>query len=261
MEFEEYRIMHDAEDTHWWYRSQRGVMSALLGLDRVRHRQPRILDAGCGTGGNLTWLAELGFTGAAGFDYSADALHFCRRRKLENVCQASLVAIPFPDNTFDILYSCDVVNDAGLPDEMQALREILRVLKPGGRVFLNLPAYSWLRGEHDRATSVVRRYTVRSISSKLCAAGFQVRRATYWNLALFPVVLAVRMLSRIRGVDEQKQARSDIKVPPPPFNTLLTIILGLERRLLKHWNLPVGSSVAVVATKPQKLSRAEQPRT
>lgn len=251
MEFEEYRIMREAEDVHWWYRGLRGVMWTLLDLDRARGRGVKILDAGCGTGGNLMSLRLGRFKGAVGFDFSSAALHFCRERGLRNVCQSSIMAIPFPDSTFDIVISCDVVNDAGLPDEMAAIREIYRVLEPGGRVFLNLPAYTFLRGEHDRATSVVRRYTVRSISRKLEQSGFRVLRATHWNMFLFPAVLAVRLLSRLRGHDSEREARSDIKVPSAPANSLLTAVLKLERLLLARVNLPLGSSVAVVAVKPQ----------
>lgn len=251
MEFEEYRIMREAEDVHWWYRGLRGVLYTLLDLDKLRGRQPHILDAGCGTGGNLFSLEQAGSTNLLGFDFSSDALHFCRVRGLDNVCRSSLMAIPFPDNTFDIVISCDVINDGGLPDEMQALREIYRVLRPGGRVFLNLPAYSFLRGEHDRATSVVRRYTARSISRKLAQTGFRVRRATHWNMFMFPIVLAVRLLSRMRKRDTERLARSDINVPPAPLNLLLTLVLGLERTLLTRINLPFGSSVAVVAMKPR----------
>lgn len=251
MEFEEYRIMHDAEDVHWWYHGLRGVMYTMLGLDRPHAGQPLILDAGCGTGGTLRKLQQSGFNNTLGFDYSADALHFCKERGLDNVCQGSLMGIPFPSNTFSIVISCDVVNDGGLPDEMLALREMYRVLKPGGRVFLNLPAYTFLRGEHDMATSVVRRYTAGSISRKLEQAGFRVRQATHWNMFLFPVVLAVRLVSRVRGLDPEKQARSDINVPPKPANMLLTAVLNVERALLRHANLPFGSSVAVVAVKPR----------
>lgn len=253
MEFEEYRIMHNAEDVHWWYRGMRGVMYLMLGLDRARAGQTLILDAGCGTGGTIHKLQQSGLN-ALGFDYSADALHFCKERGLNNVCQSSLMDIPFPDNKFGIVISCDVVNDGGLPDEMEALREIYRVLKPGGRVFLNLPAYNFLRGEHDMATSVVRRYTAGSISRKLERVGFRVRRATHWNMFLFPIVLAVRISSRIRGLDPEKAARSDINVPPRPANILLAAVLSAEGWLLKRTNLPFGSSVAVVAVKPRGAS-------
>lgn len=252
MEFEEYRIMHEAEDVHWWYRGLRGVMFTLLRLDRDVDRKTVILDAGCGTGGNMRALEQAGFSHVLGFDYSQDGLFFCRKRGLDNLCQSSLMSIPFPDNSMQIVISCDVINDEGLPDEMQALRELYKVLAPGGKLFLNLPAYKFLRGEHDKATSVARRYTTSSISKKLRAVGFRVERATYWNMFLFPVVLAVRLVSRLRKRDEREQVRSDISVPSAPINRLLTILLGLERRLLSRVSLPFGSSVGVVAVKPRR---------
>ena len=252
MEFEEYRIMHEAEDVHWWYRGLRGVMFTLLRLDRGKGREKTILDAGCGTGGNMYALEQAGFSHVLGFDYSPDGLYFCRKRGLDNLCQSSLMAIPFPDNALEIAISCDVINDEGLPDEMQALRELYRVLAPGGRLFLNLPAYNFLRGEHDKATSVARRYTTAVISKKLRSVGFKIERATYWNMFLFPVVLAVRLLSRLQRGHERERVRSDISVPPAPFNTLLTLLLGVERLLLRRLNLPFGSSVGVVAVKPRR---------
>jgi SAM-dependent methyltransferase len=197
-------------------------------------------------------LERAGFSHVLGFDYSPDGIYFCRKRGLDNLCQSSLMAIPFPDNSLEITISCDVINDEGLPDETQALRELYRVLAPGGRLFLNLPAYNFLRGEHDKATSVARRYTTAGISRQLRSVGFKIERATYWNMFLFPVVLAVRLVSRLQRGHEREQVRSDISVPSAPLNTLLSALLGVERRLLRRVNLPFGSSVGVVAVKPRR---------
>jgi SAM-dependent methyltransferase len=252
LEFEEYRIMREAEDVHWWYRGLRGVMFTLLKLNKQEDRRVKILDAGCGTGGNIFALTQAGFSQVLGFDYSTDGIHFCRERGLDNICQGSLMSVPFRDNSLEVVISCDVINDEGLPDEIQALRELYRVLAPGGRLFLNLPAYNFLRGEHDKATSVARRYTTSSIAEKLRAVGFKVRRVTYWNMFLFPLVLAVRLASRLRGRDEHDLARSDIKLPSAPINWLLTALLRVEHWLLRRVNLPFGSSVSVVAIKPPR---------
>lgn len=252
MEFEEYKIMYEAEDTHWWYRGMRGVMFRLLNLRPQPSNQPRILDAGCGTGGNLYALEQAGYTDLSGFDLSPIALEFCRKRGLDHVRQGSITDIPFNNNTFDIIVSCDVVTDAGTDNEMTALQELYRVLRPGGRLFLNLPAFSFLRSEHDRATDVARRVTVPEIRSKLRQTGFRVRRSTYWDMLLFPVVVAVRLLRRERPEDLSNPARSDIVLPPAPINLALTLSLRIEHLLLRRFNLPFGSSVAIVAIKPHE---------
>lgn len=252
MEFEEYKIMYEAEDTHWWYRGLRGVMFEMLHLDRARGRVPRILDAGCGTGGNLNALRLAGQTNAVGFDLSSVALGFCKQRGLDNVRPGSITDVPFADDSFDIVISCDVLNDAGNEDEAKALCELYRVLKPGGRLFLNLPAFGFLRSEHDRATSVAHRYTRGEISRKLRATGFLVKRVTYWNMLLFPIVVAVRLLSREKPEDLHNPARSDIVLPAAPINEALSAFQWIEHRLLRYVDFPVGSSVAVVARKPPR---------
>ncbi len=252
MEFEEFRIMYEAENTHWWYRGLRGVMFQLLGLRNPRNRSIKILDAGCGTGGTLQALMNQGFTNLEGFDINPPALHFCKQRGLRNVKLGSITDIPFESDKFDAVISSDVICDAGTSNEATALHELYRVLKPGGRLFLNLPAFSFLRSEHDRATDVARRYTKGEISCKLMEAGFAVRRVTYWNMFLFPIVLLVRIVRREGENDLNNPARSDILLPPKPANSLLTSVLWLERRLLRRTNLPFGSSVAVLAIKPRK---------
>lgn len=250
MKFEEYEIMYRAEDTHWWYQGLRGVMFTLLGLNRTGGRDIAILDAGCGTGGNIQALRKRGYKNIEGFDFSPSALHFCRQRGLKNVQHGSITNIPYPSDSCDIIISCDVLNDAGTEDEATALLELYRVLRPGGRLFLNLPAFRFLSSEHDRATSVARRYTKGDISHKLAKTGFKVKRVTYWNMLLFPVVVAVRILKREHAVDLNKPARSDIVLPPALINSILMLLLRVERILLRKLNLPLGSSVSVVAIKP-----------
>jgi SAM-dependent methyltransferase len=250
VEYAEYEIMYEAEDTHWWYRGMRGAMFTLLRLRRNHRREPAILDAGCGTGGTLNALRSANYERLQGFDLNPIALEFCHKRGLDHVRLGSITDIPYPDDTFDIAVSCDVVTDAGTDNENKALSELYRVLRPGGRLFLNLPAYAFLRSEHDRATDVARRVTRREIIAKLEGAGFEVRRASYWNMFLFPVVVAVRFLRR-EGADElDDPARSDIVLPPKLINTFLSALVLLESRLMRYVNLPFGSSVVTLAVKP-----------
>jgi SAM-dependent methyltransferase len=248
MEFREYEVMYRAENDHWWYRGLRVILFGQARLDRPASRTWRILDAGCGTGGTLKTLHD--HPGTQGFDYAPEAIHFCRERGLHNVAQASILAIPFPDQTFDLVYSNDVFNALGDERDVQGLREIYRVLKPGGRVFINLPAYPFLRSEHDAAAGVNHRYSGPELRRKLQAAGFRIRRVSHWNLILFPIVVVVRVARRKGAALDDHEARSDIQVPAKPINEVLAAVIRLEAFLLRYVDLPVGSSVFAVAQKP-----------
>jgi SAM-dependent methyltransferase len=257
MEFREYEVMYRAESDHWWYRGLRSILFRQTGLDRPASRQWCILDAGCGTGGTLGALPQHRCT--RGFDYAAAAIHFCRERGLQNVAQASILAMPFPDNTFDLVISNDVLSSLGDGKDGQGLREIYRVLKPGGRLFVNLPAYPFLRSEHDVAAWVEHRYTGPELRRKLHAAGFRIRRLSHWNLILFPIVLVVR-LARRKGADlAAAEAHSDIRVPPLPINVALTTIIRVESFVLRYVDLPVGSSLIALAQKPGGRRAAPPP--
>ena len=153
MEFEEFKIMYQAEDTHWWYRGLRGVMFRLLGLRNPRRRCMQILDAGCGTGGTLQALQDAGFTRTEGFDLSKVALEFCNMRGLNGMKRGSITDIPFGDCSFDVVISCDVLNDVGTPNEQKALTELYRVLKPRGYLFDQIRCPAPLPPESPRGSS------------------------------------------------------------------------------------------------------------
>jgi SAM-dependent methyltransferase len=247
MDFREYEVMYRAEDRHWWYAGLRDILFRRTGLDQPRSRAWHILDAGCGTGGTLQALRHTGHLHAQGFDYSADALYFCRQRGLRNVREGSIMAIPFPDSAFDLLISNDVLCDTGTPNESCALREMYRVLRPGGRVFLNLPAYTFMRSEHDRAVDVDRRYTMPQLRRMVRAVGFEIARMSHWNALLFPIVLAVRLRRKHGQERAQADAQSDIRVPPAPLNQTLTRIIRVESRLMDWITIPYGSSIICLA--------------
>lgn len=252
MKREEFERMYAVEDRLWWYIGLREHVLSLLQLDgagakHAANGRPRILDAGCGTGGMLARLRPHGRV--AGVDLAPFAVAVCRaRRGLDTTAVASITALPFPDASFDLAVSLDVISDAGAGNDAAALAELARVLVPDGRLCLNLPAYRWLAGEHDLAVETKRRYTRGELRALLHAAGFAPQRLTYWNCALLPPIAAARALSRRRG-RPATEARSDIAVPPAPLNRALLALARLEGRLLRRVDLPAGSSLLCVATK------------
>jgi SAM-dependent methyltransferase len=240
MEPIEYARMHEAEERQWWYAGMRAISFSLLG-PAPRGARPRILDAGCGTGNNLTHLAARG--AACGVDLSTDAVRFCQSRGV-TVARASLLALPFHDGAFDLVTSYDVIYHRWIPDDGAALREMARVLRPGGLLLLRVPALKLLWGAHDEAVHSRHRYTVGEVRRLFEAHGLDVVRATYCNTLLFPLLLVRRTLDRLLG-----RHGSDVGFLPAPLEWLFLRLLRLEARLVRFLPLPIGASVMALGRK------------
>ncbi len=245
MEAREYEVMYRAEDHHWWYLGMAAIVRELI-CQQIKPTCPlRILDAGCGTGKTLkSILADFGTV--TGFDISRLALGFCRKRSLLRLAQASIEAIPFPARCFDLVASLDVLYEQAVRSDRQALSEFARVLTPGGYVLLRLPAYDWLRGQHDRIVHTRQRYTKEQVIRLLNGSGFRVCLASYANMTLFLPALIKRLGERLTW---QGAARSDLEVPLGPLNGLLRVILTAEAPLISRLGLPFGLSVIALGQK------------
>jgi SAM-dependent methyltransferase len=245
----EYEAMFAVEDRHWWYVGvRREVERWLSDLAATPGEKMRVLDAGCGTGGLLANLETPAWR--AGVEISSDGVRLARTRGSAALVQGSVCALPFPDGTFDAVVSIDVLCHAGV-DERQAIEEAARVLRPGGRLLVQVPAFDWLRGEHDDAVWTKRRYRSGEIARLLAAAGLSTPRVGYRNSLLFAPA-AIARLAR-RGARTREEARSDVRPVPRAVNALLSGILAVERRL--RLALPFGLSVFCVGEKAPRLPR------
>ncbi|HEV2912842.1 MAG TPA: class I SAM-dependent methyltransferase [Pyrinomonadaceae bacterium] len=239
-----YAIMYEVEGAHWWFAGRRRIIASFVeGICRDMGRErPRILDVGCGTGANLELLARYGE--AEGVDVSTDALSFCRERGLENVRQGAAELLPYEDGSFDLVTALDVVEH--LDDDVAGLSEMRRVLRPGGRALLFVPAFMFLWGVQDDVSHHRRRYTLTALRRAVEAAGFEVERATYANISFFGPILLGRLLMRATGV----RPASENNINVSALNGLLGRVFGAESTLLRHLNFPFGVSAICVARKP-----------
>lgn len=248
MNAEEYEVMYRAEERHWWYAGMHQITRAVLNRWYAPGGSLRILDAGCGTGGAMTaYLADYGQV--TGFDFAAQALALCRRRGARRLARASVMQIPFADDSFDLVTSFDVLCERAVSDDVAALGEIYRVLVPGGRVLLRLPAYNWLRGQHDRAVHIRHRYTCAEIAVRLQRCGFQVEHLSYANMLLFPLAVAKRSAERLWPSRSQG---SDLTLDIGPLNGPLRVILSAEARYVAQPGLPFGLTAVAVGRKPAR---------
>src|SRR3954447_11338595 len=217
MKPEEHDIMRSVEESYWWYQALRGHV-----VDTIRPQAERfsLLDAGCGSGGMLARLRrEFPEAALSGIDESEHAIELCRERNTgARLIRAGVHELPFPDAAFDVVLSLDVWVNEGVDDALAA-HEPERVLRPGGKLILNLAALEFLRGAHDEAVGAVRRYTRPQVRALLEGANFAVERLTYWNATLTPPIALVRWLSRRQLA--QGEARSDFRPLPSFLNATL----------------------------------------
>jgi SAM-dependent methyltransferase len=234
-----------AERDHFWFRGFRRFVEPLV-ASAARGRRPAILDCGCGTGHNLELLRRYGDT--YGIDLTWAGLQYARGRGERRIARATAARLPFPDARFGLVTSFDVLYS--LPDDVErdAIAEMFRVLAPGGTLIVNVAALESLRGNHSVLSGEVRRYSKRDLRRRLEAAGFRVTHSTYTNLAILPMVAAVRLKQRLAG--DHVESQEEITVPPAPVNALLSGLLALEAAALRLVNMPIGSSLIAVAVKP-----------
>jgi SAM-dependent methyltransferase len=234
--------LRQAEDRMWWFAA---IHANLLMLYHRLSSRGRLLDAGCGTGRLLARLSEaFPDCQAIGLDANETACRWAAEKSARPVCAGSVDTLPFADAAFATIVSVDVLCHRGV-DETRALAQFHRCLAAGGILILNLPAYRWLMSRHDAAVYNARRYTRREIVALLRGAGFRPIFASYWNMILFPVMVATRKLL-------PSGSGSDVRPQPAIVEAVCRAATALERGLLRAGiRLPFGGSVLAVATKSE----------
>lgn len=244
MDLNEYVKMAEVEDHMWYFHSLhahvgREVAAANLSAGAT------ILDAGCGTGGLILRARAWPVTARwSGIDFMPLACELAQRRcgPSVDIRQASITELPFEDAAFDAVISADVICQIDNPEV--AMAEFNRVLRPGGLLIINVPAYMWMWSYHDETVQTKHRYTRPEIAGLMNDAGFSVRRLSHWNALPFPLIWAKRKLFRSRS------DTSDVKAYPAPVEAMFRGLMALEHGWMKagaNWGW--GTSVFAVARK------------
>jgi len=239
-----YPILFRVEQSHWWHTGRRTILASFVAeiCRQVTDRRPRILDVGCGTGANLLMLSKYG--DAEGVDVSEDALAFCRERGLQNVKLGAGEELPYEGGTFDLVTAFDVVEH--MDDDLAGVKEMRRVLRPGGRVLIFVPAFMFLWGLQDDVSNHRRRYRMSELRRVLEQAGFEVERTSYANITFFLPILLIRKLMRLTGM----KASTENNINVTALNGVLGRMLAAESWVLKYMNLPFGVSALCVGRAP-----------
>lgn len=238
MERSTYDRMNSLEAEHWWFVGRRSIIKAAIKRLVTLPKDPSLLEAGCGTGGNIDMLKSVGTLRAFEFDAGARAV---AEDKTGLVVPFGALPddIPHANETFDLICLFDVLEH--VEKDTESLAALATRLKPQGRILLTVPAYPWLWSHHDETHHHFRRYTKTSLTEAAKAAGLKVETTFSFNVFLFPLILLVRFLKRLTG-----STAEDDKMPSPVVNTILKGTFSAERHLVGRVPMPVGVSLGAV---------------
>ena len=253
MEANVYEQFAELERNHFWFRGRRKIFFDLLDRELAGENDLRILEIGCGAGGMLGPLSRYGTV--HGMDISHDYMRFCKSRGYERVLTGDGYALPFADDSVDLVALFDVIEH--IPDDKKVLEEVFRVLRPGGRIFVSVPAYQALYSQNDRVAHHQRRYTRGRLLSLLRDVGFREKRASYFNTFLFPLILpAVLVLKLKEAIFGLPKGQTNLSHRfAGPVNDVFAWFMASERWLLRHIDFPFGHSLLTICEADKSAAR------
>ncbi|NOT56675.1 MAG: class I SAM-dependent methyltransferase [Deltaproteobacteria bacterium] len=228
------------EQWHWWFRGRQHILETVLRKELAKGSARTVLSVGCGPIEGLTWISSLvAPTGyVVGLDSEPSHVR-CARPGISSVV-GRVETLPFASCSFDMVMALDVLEH--MADDDAGLREMSRVLKPGGLLMVTVPALPSLWGEHDVVNHHQRRYTKQTLLRVFTNVRLPRPRVTYFNTVLFPVVAGMRWGRRLFGITDK--SASDFEGGRPGLmNDLLTATFALERHFVQRVPMPVGVSL------------------
>ncbi len=242
MEPDVYARMAEIEEHHWWFVARRAILAEVL--SRLVDLSPpaRILEAGCGTGGNLAMLSRFGEVAA--FEPDAEARRTARGKGSFDIREGHLPGgIPFEPGRFDLVVALDVLEH--VDDDLASLRALHDQLRPGGSVLITVPAFDFLWSRHDERHHHKRRYVRAGLRRGASDAGLIPVEVSYFNSVLFPLIAGVRLGKKILRLEDTE----DEAMPPAPINGILCRLFASERHLMGRVRAPFGVSLLMIARK------------
>jgi SAM-dependent methyltransferase len=235
-----YQQMAALDERHWWYCARRKIIADLIRRETQLPNDAHILEIGCGTGHNLAMLS--GFGHVDGLELDEEARSLSEKRLGRKIMSSPLPELAeVPDRHYHLIGAFDVIEH--IEDDHAALASIARKLRTGAKFILTVPAHQWMWSAHDVVNHHKRRYSKRALKALFESSPLRLERIGYFNSLLFPLAVAERTASRLRGKDD-----ADVKLPSPPLNAALEKVFACERYLVGRLPLPPGLSLFAVAS-------------
>lgn len=237
-----YAGMNAIEGRHWWFVARRAIIDTLIRRTIKPRVGARVLEAGCGTGGNLALLSRFGRLSA--FEFDAEARGLANAKQICRVVPGALPdGLDTADAPYDLVALMDVLEH--IDDDVGSLRALGALLSDDGSILLTVPAVPLLWSHHDVLHHHKRRYSRRSLVTVIEQAGLRVESVGYFNSLLFPLALLQRGMAKLLGRQDPVDA-----LPGPLLNRVLTTIFASERHVLGRLRLPIGLSLYAVIRRP-----------
>ena len=242
MKTEAFKKHEKIEEKHWWFKARREIIKSTLAKMEI-NQNPKILEVGSGTGGNLKMLSSFGDLTSVEISELAINISKIKTGNIVDIKSGSL-----PDNlpnfthNFDLICLFDVLEH--IKEDDRSLEKIYSLLNPNGFIFITVPAHQWLWSEIDELVEHVRRYSKKELKKKIFNAGFELKKISFFNFFLFPLAVLARLTSKLF----KKQALG-LSIPIKIINDCLYYIFSSEKRFLKRINFPLGLSLICVARK------------
>ena len=241
------------EREHWWFRARESILRGQIKRAVSRGylpERPRILNIGAATGRTSEWLAEFG--PVVSLEYDTECCRLTRSRTGIDVTQGSVLDLPWADQEFDLTCAFDVIEH--VDDDAKAAGEMQRVTRPGGMLFVTVPAFRMLWSEHDVINHHFRRYTPAEL--RRLFSNCDIRLCCGFNTMLFLPIAAYRMLNPLLSAPFRRDTalksdftRARLSLAEPILETLFRF----ERTWLdRGFGPPWGVSAMLVARRPKE---------
>jgi SAM-dependent methyltransferase len=246
-----YRQFLKLEKNHWWFIGRRRILSTLLHRFIARGKDLAIMDVGCGFGGMLENLSDLGHP--MGLEIDLESARICRERGFTGICLGSGYQLPFRPGSLDLITLFDAIEH--MENDSHVVEECAHALKPGGSLVITVPAYQCLYANNDRMAHHLRRYTLSRLKRIAKGAELKPIKGSYFNVILFPIIFPIILLLKAKQLVQGplkpgETAATNLSYRYPRIlQRTLEAIFSLERFVLPRISAPFGHSIVLIARK------------